>query len=141
MHESIAAWSGEAGVLPAIDWDVQAVGLKSRLAERLGQEQVEAMICINMIHISAWTCTLALFNTAGEILISGGFLLTYGPYRVNGLMVESNIKFDENLRARSPDWGVRDLEEVAKAAESCGLILERTHEMPANNLCVVFRKL
>jgi hypothetical protein len=44
------------------------------------------------------------------------------------------------LRRQDPDWGVRDLDEVARLADTAGFDLLQTHEMPSNNLTVVFRK-
>ena len=50
------------------------------------------------------------------------------------------IQIDRGLRAENPAWGVRDLEAVADLAESAGLVLSETVEMPSNNLSVVFEK-
>ncbi|CAB9497951.1 Methyltransferase-like 26 [Seminavis robusta] len=97
-------------------------------------------ICINMIHISPWSATLGLMNLAGNKLSSGGILFLYGPYKVNGSAVESNLRFDMSLRSRDPSWGVRNLEDVFAAAEKCGLEHVETIEMPANNLSVILRK-
>ena len=70
-----------------------------------------------------------------------GLALLYGPYRVNGTMVESNIAFDENLKSRNPEWGIRDLEEVEAIAQTeGGFSLHSSVEMPANNLCLIFQK-
>ncbi|MBT8408437.1 MAG: DUF938 domain-containing protein, partial [Alphaproteobacteria bacterium] len=38
------------------------------------------------------------------------------------------------------DWGVRDLEAVRDTAAAQGLTLHAVHEMPSNNLSVVFRR-
>jgi hypothetical protein len=67
----------------------------------------------------------------------------YGPYRRQGWHTSpspSNEAFDAQLRARNPEWGVRNLEDVVDLASAAGLELEQVHEMPANNLAVVFRK-
>jgi hypothetical protein len=53
----------------------------------------------------------------------------------------SNEAFDQSLKARNPEWGLRDLEDVVAEAERNLLAIERVHEMPANNLTLVFRKL
>ena len=45
-----------------------------------------------------------------------------------------------NLCAQNPEWGVRDLEEVAEVANKEGLKLLEVIEMPANNLSVVFQR-
>ncbi|MFN2331695.1 MAG: DUF938 domain-containing protein, partial [Halomonas sp.] len=100
----------------------------------------EAIVAINLIHISPWAVTEALMAGAGSVLVPGGVLFLYGPFRRGGLHVApSNAAFDADLRRRDSRWGVRDLEQVSAEAERFGLTLERLVEMPANNLSVVFR--
>ncbi|MDH3917040.1 MAG: class I SAM-dependent methyltransferase, partial [Rhodospirillales bacterium] len=66
-------------------------------------------------------------------------LYLYGPYRRDGRhTAPSNAEFDESLRSRNPDWGLRDLEAVAELAGRHGLELREVIEMPANNLSVLF---
>jgi SAM-dependent methyltransferase len=143
MHESISAWLEPFGqlVLPPKSLDVNNYmeGLKHLDASFfVGDNSVDVVVCINMIHISPWSSTIKLFELVDNVLQKDGFLLTYGPYRVNGHMVESNIKFDESLKQRNSEWGVRDIEEVEKAAQRVGLSILETIQMPANNLCIIF---
>lgn len=98
------------------------------------------MVCINMIHISPWEATVGLFLLAHQQLVTGGILYCYGPYKEGGTAVASNLAFDESLKARNAEWGVRDLEVVVQLAEENGLELEERIEMPANNLSLIFRK-
>jgi hypothetical protein len=101
----------------------------------------DAVVCINMIHISPWEATLALIDGAGRVLAQGGVLYLYGPYRRFGRhTAASNAAFDASLRATDPAWGVRDLEAVEERAATAGLRLDEIVEMPANNLSVVLRK-
>lgn len=133
---SILEWSeaeGVANVLPPLDLD--AAGLDWPVGH------ADAIIAINMVHISPWQATLGLLNGAGRLLPAGGALFLYGPYRRQGQpFAPSNAAFDASLRARNPDWGIRLLEDVAAAAEQSGLVMTATVEMPANNLSVVFRR-
>ncbi|HET9823596.1 MAG TPA: DUF938 domain-containing protein [Burkholderiaceae bacterium] len=135
-HASIEAWAA-ADKLPnvrpplAIDvmqrpWPVSAA---------------DAIVCINVIHISPWEATLALMAGAGAILPAAGVLVTYGPYLRGGTHTsQSNAAFDESLRARNPLWGVRDIDRVAQVAGHEGLALEEVVPMPANNFTLVWRK-
>ena len=101
--------------------------------------ECDAIVCINMIHISPWAATQALFAGAEERL-RDGVLYLYGPYRVNGgHTAPSNQAFDRSLRAQDPEWGVRDLADVTALAGRHGFELVETVQMPANNLSVVFR--
>lgn len=42
-------------------------------------EYADAVVCINMIHISPWSASEGLFRGASRVLRPEGFLLTYGP--------------------------------------------------------------
>jgi SAM-dependent methyltransferase len=104
-------------------------------------DQADAILCINMVHISPWAATLGLLNGAGRLLASGAPLYLYGAYRREGVpTTPSNEAFDTSLKARNPEWGVRRLEDVTAEADRRSLCLERVVEMPANNLSVVFRR-
>ncbi len=103
--------------------------------------QADAMLGINMIHIAPWAAAEGLMTGAERLLPTGGVLFLYGPFREHGQhTAPSNAAFDESLRARNREWGVRDLDEVAALARRHGLALEERIAMPANNLSVVFRR-
>lgn len=102
---------------------------------------VKAIVNINMIHISPWQTCVGLMAGAGRILPPGGILYLYGPFKRHGEhTAPSNASFDEALRSQNSQWGVRDLEEVAKVANSKGLDLQEAIAMPANNFSVIFTK-
>ena len=102
--------------------------------------QADAILCINMIHISPWAASLGLMRGASRILPNDGLLYLYGPYRRNGIhTAPSNVDFDRSLQERNPAWGVRDLDEVASLAAEHGFSPPIIEEMPANNLSVIFR--
>ena len=104
-------------------------------------DEAQAVLCINMVHISPWAATVGLLAGAGRVLGSGAPLYLYGPYRQAGVATApSNEDFDRSLKARNPEWGLRNLEDVAAEAERQGLVLDAVVPMPANNLSVVFRK-
>ena len=100
-----------------------------------------AIVCINMIHISPWSATLGVLRGAGKLLPAGGVLFLYGPYRRGGRhTAPSNDAFDRDLRARNPDWGVRNVEDVIAEGAAQQVALAEIVEMPANNLSVVLRR-
>ena len=101
---------------------------------------LDAIVCINMIHISPWSSTAALCIGAARHLRVGGLLVTYGPYLENGTAVQSNLDFDASLKRRNADWGLRDLDDVTRVAAEQGLTRRQVVRMPANNLSVVFAK-
>jgi len=95
----------------------------------------------NMIHISSFAAAEGLFAGAGRTLASSGRLVTYGPYFEDEVeTAPSNLAFDESLRARSPEWGIRRREDIERLAQKAGLQLEARTAMPANNLLLVWRR-
>lgn len=131
---SIAAWTkttGATNVRPPLDIDARAPAWPV--------EKADAIVCINMIHITPWAATLGLFTGAARVLPEGAPVFLYGPFkRGGGHTAPSNEAFDASLRTRNPEWGVRDLGEVAAVAGQSGLELVEVIPMPANNLSVVF---
>ena len=76
-----------------------------------------------------------------RLLQKGAPLILYGPYfRKGHPTAPNNLAFDESLRARNADWGIRWLEDITELAEGQGFDLEAVHEMPANNLNLVYRR-
>ncbi|KXV12541.1 SAM-dependent methyltransferase [Caballeronia megalochromosomata] len=135
-RDSIAAWRAQAGLA-----NLNAPLALDVLSDDWGIGDVAAIVCINMIHIAPWEAAESLFRGAGARLGAGGVLYLYGPYRRNGAhTAPSNEAFDQQLRARDPRWGVRDLEAVEALGEQAGLTLVETVAMPANNFSVVFEK-
>lgn len=102
---------------------------------------LDAILCINMIHISPWSATSALCAGAARHLRAGGVLVTYGPYLENGTAVQSNLDFDASLQRRDAEWGLRDLADVTRVAAEHGLARREVVRLPANNLGVVFAKI
>jgi hypothetical protein len=83
----------------------------------------------------------ALLRGAATVLGEGGALLLYGPYRFGGAFTtESNAEFDQWLKARDPESGVRDFEAVVATARVSGLVLEDNLAMPSNNQLLCFRR-
>jgi SAM-dependent methyltransferase len=101
----------------------------------------DAVLCINMVHISPWAATEGLMRGAARLLPPDGPLILYGPYRRAEVpTAPSNEAFDASLKSRNPEWGLRDLDAVKAEAASNALRFERLFEMPANNLMLLFRR-
>jgi hypothetical protein len=132
---SIRAWREEAkadNLLEPLKLDAAA--------EEWPVSRADAILCINMVHISPWGATKGLMRGSGRLLGAGAPLILYGPYRRAGVpTAPSNDAFDSSLRARNPEWGLRDLGKVEAEAALHGLRFDRLFEMPANNVTAVFR--
>lgn len=134
---SIAAWREHAG-LPNL---LAPLRLDAADPAAWPVARADAVVNINMLHISPWSAAEGLMAGAGRLLPPGGMLFLYGPYLERDVeTAPSNLAFDASLRGRNPAWGIRRLEDVTALAAAHGLVLAERIGMPANNLAVVFRK-
>jgi hypothetical protein len=133
---SIRAWllvEALSNVRPPLHLDVNALPWPA--------DSAAALVCINMLHIAPWSVAEALFTGGKSLLSGGGLLCLYGPFKREGRHTSpSNKDFDALLRRQDPEWGVRDLDEVSGLGDVKGFDLLQTHEMPSNNLTIVFQK-
>ncbi|HMO77479.1 MAG TPA: DUF938 domain-containing protein [Sphingopyxis sp.] len=133
---SIMAWWADAGLenlAPPLALDAATPDWPIGCAD--------AVLCINMVHISPWEATVGLFAGAARLLAPGAPLILYGPYvEADVPTAESNRAFDTGLRARDAAWGLRDTAAVKAAAAQAGLAFAERRAMPANNLMLLFRR-
>ena len=101
---------------------------------------IKGIVCINMIHISPWSCTKSLFEESKNNLHKNHFLMLYGPFfRKDKQTSESNLNFHQSLKLQNSMWGLRHLERVNEIANFNGFEQEKIIEMPSNNLSVIYR--
>ncbi len=103
--------------------------------------QADAILCINMVHISAWDATVGLFEGAGRLLGEGAPLILYGPYLEAGVnTAPSNLDFDASLKARNPLWGLRHAEALDALGVQHAMTRSSRYALPANNIMLVYRR-
>jgi len=136
---SCGAWAAHYGLSDRMK--VADVDLLKR-DQRDALSSADVVYASNVIHISPISVLEGLLKVCKSVLTAGGRLVLYGPFRRNGVHnSDGNANFDESLKARNPEWGVRDLEqEVVPRAANAGLVLRHVRDMPANNYFVVFEK-
>lgn len=104
-------------------------------------DQADAILCVNMVHISPWECSLGLLDGASKLLGEGGPLILYGPWlEAEVEAAPSNLAFDQNLKERNSCWGLRLVEDFAAEAALRGFILAERRPMPSNNLMLRFQR-
>lgn len=132
---SIAAWAAEG---PA---NLRSPVLLDVCDAEWPVDHADALLCINMVHISPWEASLGLIDGAARLLTKGGVLILYGPWLVDGIeTAPSNLAFDADLKARNPSWGLRLVSDFAAAAAKRRLTLADQRAMPANNRMLLFRR-
>lgn len=133
---SIAAWREEhegSNLLPPVELDASA--------DIWPVESADAIVCINMVHISPWEGSEGLFAGAERLLEEGAPLVLYGPYIESTVETAlSNLQFDESLKSRDARWGLRKVEDMDGLAMSHRFVRSARHSMPANNIVLVYRK-
>jgi SAM-dependent methyltransferase len=133
---SIAAWADRAS-LP----NVRPPLMIDAASPRWPVGRADALLSINMVHISPWGSALGLLDGAARLLAPGAPLILYGPWLKDGLpTADSNLEFDLDLRRRDPEWGLRKVEDFASAAADRGIFLVETRPMPANNMMLLLRR-
>jgi len=139
---SIEAWlkhSGLPNIRPPQRIDLSDPAWASAMGESGGPAELLAIFCANVIHIAPWRVAEGLFAGAARYLRADGRLFLYGPFKRDGKHTAlSNAVFDTSLRNQDAEWGVRDITDLEKLADSVGLNLIEISDMPANNLILAF---
>ncbi|HET6839873.1 MAG TPA: DUF938 domain-containing protein [Bradyrhizobium sp.] len=142
--KSIEAWRVHAGlsnIRPPLQIDLSDSRWCPEMQNASGPGELLAVFCANVLHIAPWRVAEGLFAGAGRYLRADGRLFVYGPFKRGGEHTAmSNAAFDNSLREKNPEWGVRDIADLEKLAGSAGLGLAEAVEMPANNLLLVFER-
>ncbi len=129
------AWIDEANLpnlLPPIELDV---------LKQWPSIKYDAVFSANAVHIMSWQAVEAMFSGFKNCLTGNATLCLYGPFNYDGKFTsESNARFDQWLKQRDPQSGIRDIEKLNLLAEDCGLILKNDYEMPANNRILCWQK-
>ena len=140
---SARAWTvhlGCSNVCEPVELDASHPDWRFGQADR-PPEPVDLIFSCNVIHIAPWAVVKGILAGSGRYLSKDGSLLFYGPFRRGGEhTADSNRAFDESLKARNPQWGIRDLDELAALGTSRGLRLADVADMPSNNLTVRFKR-
>ena len=139
---SIDAWRAERdlpNVEPPIDLDASASDWRLDQDGRPPSQDIDAILCINVLHISPWPVSLGLVRAAARYLKTDGLLVVYGPFARDGVhTASSNAAFDAHLRQQNDQWGVRDIADLKAIAAENGLETTEIIDMPANNSMLIF---
>lgn len=137
-HPGIHAWLLDEGPANAI------VPLELDVREKpwpLADHSVDVVFSANTAHIMGWDGVEAMFEGVGQVLVRGGMFILYGPFNYGGrFTTDGNARFEQWLKSRDPQSGIRDVEALVKLGADNGLRLYRDFAMPANNRMLVWVK-
>lgn len=131
----IRMWLDEAALpntLPPVELDVNGIWPR---------HGCDAVFSANTLHIRSWVEVESLFTGVGDIMTVDAKLAVYGPFNYGGKYTsESNANFDVWLKVHGEHQGIRDFDAVDSLAREIGLELMEDRAMPANNCCLVWRR-
>lgn len=138
-QQSIKAWCTGAqlgNIRPPLTLDVKQ--------KKWPIESCDYIFSANTVHIMAWNEVQAMFAGIRKTLKPEGVFCLYGPFNYNNQYTSpSNAQFDQWLKSRDPDSGIRDFEALCSIAQSPSqyppLKLVKEYKMPANNRVLVFQ--
>ena len=122
-----------ANLMPAQELDVRQKVWPVR--------DLDGLFSANCLHIMPAAFNADFFRGAGKVLLPGARLCVYGPFKYQGEFTsDSNARFDGWLKNRDPLSGIRDFESINQLAEKNDFQLIEDRAMPANNQCLIWRK-
>ena len=104
-------------------------------------QSFDAVFSANTAHIMHWPQVEQLFAGLDRQLGATAAIALYGPFRFDGnYTAASNAAFDRWLGANDPGQGIRDAERLDELAAAGNFKRRATHQMPANNNLLVWRR-
>lgn len=101
-------------------------------------QTIEALFTANTLHIMHWDEVECLFKGLNNYLTNKATICIYGPFNYQGQYTSStNARFDQWLKLRDSQSGIRDIADIEKLADKAGLRIKNDFEMPANNRLLV----
>jgi hypothetical protein len=103
----------------------------------------DAIFCINIFQVAPISIADGMMECASHLLNDMGILLIYGPFKMEGgFTTDSNQEFHNTLSSyKVPEWGLKDVADLKKAAAKHNMELKEIIDMPANNFSLVFGRI
>ncbi len=139
VFETIArkrAEQGNANVADPVKIDLTAPETWPDPKDRL----YDVIFVVNLFQVAPVAIADGIAQVAARVLTKDGFVAIYGPFKVDGKYTTgSNESFDkEILAAKVPEWGLKDVKDLEKAANAHGIALTKILDLPANNFLLLF---
>lgn len=78
----------------------------------------DAIFIVNLFQVAPVAIADGVAQIAARVLTRDGFVAIYGPFKVDGrYTTASNEAFDREIQAaKQPDWGLKDTQDLERAA-------------------------
>lgn len=105
-------------------------------------QQYDLLFSANTVHIMSVEMVEQLFIRLPDCMHERSVFLVYGPFNYQGRYTsDSNARFDQWLKQRNAESGIKNFEWLQAIAAQSGLECVADHEMPANNRTLVWQKM
>ncbi|WP_319557639.1 DUF938 domain-containing protein [Thiomicrorhabdus sp.] len=135
-HSGIQQWIADSeleNVMPPILLNVSE--------DNWPTSQYDAIFSANSFHIMGKNNVEDFFAYVSNVLNDQSIIMIYGPFNYNGHYTsDSNARFDQWLKQRDPNSGIKDFEWCNQLAQKAGLSLLNDIPMPQNNRILVWQK-
>ena len=102
---------------------------------------IDIVYSANTAHIMSQSEVEYFVKGVGKLLNENGLFILYGPFNYNGLYTsESNQHFDNWLKQRDSQSGIKDFDFLDSIAKQSGLVFNQQIEMPVNNKILCWKK-
>jgi hypothetical protein len=110
---------------------------------KLQARSYHVIYCINIFHVAPLGIVEGIMRCASTLLSDDGFLLIYGPFKIDGTYTTaSNAEFDGMLRSSGiTDWRLKDVNDLSRSALGSGLVLKERIDMPSNNFILQYARI
>ncbi len=104
-------------------------------------QEIDALFTANTLHIMSWQEVACFFSGLKKYLSDKALVCIYGPFKYQGDYTSaSNEQFDQWVKARDSESGIRDFETIERLANAANLVIKNDYAMPANNRLLLVQK-
>ncbi len=139
VFDAIKAKRGEAGNKNVVD--PLTIDLTNPRTFPDGKGKLyDVIFVINLFQVAPVAIAEGVAQIAAKALKPNGFIAIYGPFKLDGkYTTPSNEAFDQEiLAAKVPEWGLKDVRDLERAAIKHGIVLKKQLDLPANNFLLIF---
>jgi hypothetical protein len=139
VFDTIKAKRGEAGNKNVAD--PLTIDLTDPRTFPDGEDRLyDVIFVINLFQVAPVAIADGIAEIAAKALKPTGFIAIYGPFKLDGkYTTPSNETFDQEiLAAKVPEWGLKDIRDLERAAIKYGIVLKKQLDLPANNFLLIF---